>query len=126
MLYLVWKANDGSNRIYISGTKDPLVSSNWPKGVAINGNDSTSATPGAVTFNNKLYLVWTSSSISNTISVSSNNDPTNGNWPDGQLINQVDSTSAAPNLGVVNNSIYLTWKANDQSNTIFVSTTKIP
>jgi hypothetical protein len=117
-LYLFWKANDSSNRIFFSASSDGHT---WPAGKPINSSDSTAAAVAACVFQTQLYLFWQT------------NDPTLGtrifftvsadgqSWPNGEPINSIDNTSEAVAACVFQNYISLFWKANDASNGIFTS-----
>ena len=91
----------------------------WPAGLTINGNDSTPASPAAITFNDKLHLAWKANDPSNAIFCSAS--PDGLNWPAGQRINQVDHTPASPALASFGGKLYVFWKADDPSNAIFWS-----
>jgi hypothetical protein len=108
-VYLFWKANDPSNRIYFSAS--PLWPP-WPKGKTINNVDSTPVALAACVFQNQLYLFWTGASNRIYFSASANGQT----WPNGRTINNVDSTPAALAACVFQNKLYLFWKANDASN----------
>jgi hypothetical protein len=68
-LFAFWKANDTSNRIFVSGSSTGAPNSS-PAGKVINGSDSTSAAPAACVFNNQLFVFWKSDDPSNRIFVS--------------------------------------------------------
>jgi hypothetical protein len=115
-LYLFWKANDSSNRIFFSASADGQT---WPTGVHINAVDATSDAPAASVFQSKLYLFWKANDSSNRIYFSASAD--GSTWPTGVHINAVDATSDAPAASVFQNKLYLFWSVNDSSNRIIVS-----
>jgi hypothetical protein len=63
-LYLFWRANDSSNRIYFSGSSDGQT---WPAGKQINLFDSTPTSVAAAPFQNNAYLFWKANDPSNRI-----------------------------------------------------------
>jgi hypothetical protein len=120
-LFLFWKANDPSNSIYFSASKDGAT---WPSGRKINNVDSTSAPPNACVFQNRLFLFWKANDPSNSIYVSVSTDGLT--WPPGQKINNVDSAGASlgtcvlqSNLGVKGQHLFLFWRSNDPSHSIY-------
>ena len=115
-LFVLWKANDSSNRIYFSGSPN---GQSWPNGTRINNADSTPTSPAVCVFNNKLYAFWKANDSSNRIFFSPSTNGTS--WPNGVKINNADSTPAAVAACVFNNKLYLFWKANDTSNRIYFS-----
>ena len=64
-LYLFWKANDPSNKIYYSASGNGAAP--WPNGHVINNADSTPQALGSCVFNSKLYLFWKANDPSNKI-----------------------------------------------------------
>ena len=116
MLYLFWKANDPSNRIYYSGSADGLQ---WPSGALWDTIDSTPEPLAACAYNNDIYLYWKANDPSNSIYYSS------FLFPNSQKINNTDSTplGLAACFQGASNSVYLFWKANDPSDTIYYSST---
>jgi len=115
-LFVLWKANDPSNRMYFSGSSDGQT---WPNGATINNVDSTPVAPELCVFNNKLYVFWKSNDPSNSILFSPSTNGTS--WPNGAKVNNKDSTPDTPAACVFNNKLYLFWKSNDPSNTIYFS-----
>ena len=115
-LFLFWKANDSTNRIFFSASPD---GSSWPSGQIIDGTDSTPQALGACLFNNQLFLFWKANDPSNAIFFSASSSGTA--WPGGQTINSVDSTPQAVSAAAFNNELFLFWTANDPSNRIFFS-----
>jgi kumamolisin len=93
----------------------------WPDGQVINITDGTLAPLAACVFQNQLYLFWTTNDPSNIYYTSVSGWPPAGTWPNGQQINNVDSTPAALAACVFQNRLYLFWKANDPSNAIYYS-----
>jgi hypothetical protein len=129
-LFLIWVANDPSNRIFFSayaGATDPYGNpigaggggvSPWPAGQLINNTDSTPCAPVACVFQNQLYLFWSANDSSNRIFFSASSD--GQAWPAGQTINNVDS--AAPGVlsaCVFQGQLYLFWKDNNSSALFF-------
>jgi len=94
-IYVFWKANDSSNRIYFSRSSSGAANS-WPPGQVINGSDSTSAAPGVCVSPGEIFLCWKANDPSNQIYFSSSSSGVANSWPPGQVINDSDSTSAAP------------------------------
>jgi hypothetical protein len=93
-LYLFWKANDPSNRIYYSRSTNGVT---WQPGQTINDVDSTSAAPSCLS--NYTTLMWKENYSwfgfdFNRIFWS--NSAFGEVWDPGTPINGVDSTSAAP------------------------------
>jgi hypothetical protein len=121
-IYTFWQANESSNQIFYSASYDGTDWFSYDEQTfsqSINSADSTSATPAAAAYNDKLYVVWKASDPSNRIYYSASSD---GNiWPDGQPINSVDSTSAAPAVVAFDEKLYVFWKASDPSNRIYYS-----
>lgn len=118
-LHVFWKANDPSNRLWVSASADGI---NWPNGHTLNGFDSTPKPLSACVFNNKLYVFWKANDASNRIYVSASVDGVS--WPNGHTINTFDSTPEALSTCVFNNKLYVFWKANDSSNRIWFSASK--
>ena len=129
MLYISWKSNNNinSNRIYISGTNNPL-SNKWPNGVRINNNNSdlTSDRPSMIGFEKNLYLVWKANDGTNSMYVSGSNNPLDNNWPNGQKVNLVDSTGYGVALTEFSNKVYLTWTGVDAARRMYISETQLP
>lgn len=118
-LWLAWKENGSSNRIYISGTNDPLGGA-WPAGKIINSVDLTPASPALAAFSAGFLLTWKENGSANRIYFSNTTNPLS-DWPIGKTINSVDSTPDALALGIFNGTVYMMWKANDSSNRIYIS-----
>jgi hypothetical protein len=89
-LFLFWKANDASNRIYFSVSPD---GKNWSNGATINSTDSTPNALAACVFQNQLFLFWKANDASNRIYFSASSD--GKKWPNGATINSMDTTSDA-------------------------------
>ena len=115
-LYLFWKANDSSNRIYFSPSPG---GTGWPAGRIINDTDSTPQTPVSCVFKDELYVFWKANDSSNRIYFSAS--PNGTAWPAGRIINDTDSTPDVVAAVVFENKLYLFWKANDSSNRIYFS-----
>jgi hypothetical protein len=113
-LYLFWKANDPSNRIYVSAASDGR---HWPAGALLTGVDSTPEAPACCAFNGRIYAFWKANDASNSIYFSVSGD--GASWSNGQKVNGVDSTPRALSACVFNNLLYLFFKANDASNSIY-------
>ncbi len=94
----------------------------WPNGQTINSTDSTPQAPALRAFNNLLYVFWKANDKSNRIYYSASSTGAAGSWPAGQPIDGTDSTPDAPAACVFNGLLYLFWKANDSSNSIYFST----
>jgi hypothetical protein len=139
-LYLFWKANDASNKIWWSayaGNTDDFglpsgVAGNawpggqpWPAGQEINPDFdwyTTNVTPTACVFQGKLYLFWTQTK--NQIYFAASADGLNWPSPPGTMpgtINSVDTTPAALAACVFQNQLFLFWKATASSNRIYFS-----
>jgi hypothetical protein len=125
-LYLFWRANDSSQAIYFSVSDDGLT---WPRGRMINRIDSTPQAPAACVFGHnppQLYLFWCSATTDGAIYVSASPDGqwnTGIAWRNGRKINEVDSTSFSPAVCVFRDELYVFWRANDPSDTLYVSFT---
>jgi hypothetical protein len=115
-LYVFWKANDASNRIYYSASSSGTT---WPAGKVIDGTDKTPDSLTAAVFNNQLYVFWKANDASNQIYYSASSNGTT--WPAGKVIDGTDSTPDALTAAVFNNQLYVFWKANDASNRIYYS-----
>jgi hypothetical protein len=121
-LFLFWKANDPSNRIYFSASaanSQGYPQQSWPNGKTINNADATPAAPAACVFQNQLFLFWKANDPSNRIYFSASSD--GKNWPNGATINTTDSSPNALAACVFQNQLFLFWKANDPSNRIYFS-----
>jgi hypothetical protein len=125
-LYLFWRANDSSQAIYFSVSDDGLT---WPTGRKINRIDSTPQAPAACVFGHnppQLYLFWCSATSERAIYVSASPDGqwnTGIAWPNGRKINEVDSTPLSPAACVFRDELYVFWRANDPSDSLYVSFT---
>jgi hypothetical protein len=132
-LFLFWKANDPSNKIYFSsyagntGQVGQPIGNNttypFAGGIPINATDSTSAAPVACVFQGLLYLFWKANDSSNRIFFTyGENNGANLGFPMGNPINKIDSTSDGPLAACVfEDQLFLFWKANDSSNRIYFS-----
>jgi hypothetical protein len=89
----------------------------WAHGHKIDIMDSTSKTPAACAFQNKLYLFWKASDPGNNIYFSASEYGIN--WPTSREINNIDSTPEALTACAFNNKLYIFWKANDSGNRIY-------
>jgi len=118
-LYVFWKADSSSNRIYYSATRDGMA---WPDGKAINGVDSTPQSVAAAVFANKLYVFWKADSSSNRIYYSASSDGVT--WPAGRTINEVDSTPQSVAVAVFAGKLYVFWRASDASDRIYYSASR--
>ena len=91
----------------------------WAYGHKIAVSDSTSKTPVACMFQNKLYLFWKARDPKNNIYFS---DSEYGiNWPNARKINNIDLTPESPTACVFNDKLYIFWKATDFENSIYYS-----
>jgi hypothetical protein len=73
---------------------------------------------------NQLFVFWKANDPSNRIFFSQSSTSAIGlpnGFPAGQVINNIDATSAAPAAAVFHGQVFLLWKSNDPSNRIFVS-----
>lgn len=124
-LYLFWRANDPSNRLFFSsysGATDengsPLQSGNaiFTNGTPINTQDSTSAAPCACTFQGSLYLFWKLNDNNNKIfySIAENNGGTSIGFPSGNTINNTDTVGDGPLAAFeFQNQLFLFWRGVD-------------
>ena len=135
-LFLFWKENGPSSRIWFSayagGVDDNDLPSGpagnywpggqpWPAGRLVGGfvSFSSLAAPAACVFQNQLYLFWPDASSHRILFCASSDGQ---NWPSfGQPINGVDTTPGAVTACVFQNQLYLFWQANVGGNQIFFS-----
>lgn len=116
-LYLAWKSQDPSNRIFITSSPDGRI---WPNGRVINSVDSTRETPVLLNTAHRLYLAFKSNDSFNTIHLTSASD-TEVTWPAAVTINSVDSTPLAPALGFYQDKLFMAWKSNDSRDQLFAT-----
>lgn len=123
-IYLFWRANDPSNRIFYSTSN--LSWAAWPflNGTPINNVDTTPKGLACSVAPDRIVLFWKANDPSDRIYFTISTD--GQTWPNGQRINDVDSTPEAPAGGLIvqmeiERYAYVFWKANDPSNAIYWS-----
>jgi len=117
-LYLSWKSQDSSNRIFLAASSDGRT---WPShGSPINSVDSTPENPVLYGTAHRLYLAFKANDSANGIYLTSSDRP-DGVWAPAFTINTVDSTPLAPAIGFYQNKLFIAWKANEPSDRLFVT-----
>ncbi len=106
-IYMVWKADDRSNRIYIAYTWDGV---HWSRGHPINTIDATPETPALVASINKLYIAFKANDGSHGLRITASDEPSI-RWPASHEINSLSRTAAGPVLYNFNGHICLAWTA---------------
>jgi hypothetical protein len=112
-IYLFWKGNDSSNRIYYAQSDGRI----WSDSRKITPDDSTSAAPAACEFKGRLYVFFKASDSSGRIFYIFS--PDGQNWSGSRKITPDDSTSAAPAACEFDSRLYVFFKASDSSGRIF-------
>ena len=107
-LFMVWKAEDDGNRIYISNSWDSGI--HWARGHRINSIDATPETPALVASINKLYIAFKANDDSHGIRITASDEP-NFRWPVSHEINSLSRTEAGPAALNFNGHICLAWTA---------------
>lgn len=123
--YLFYKANDDSNYIYKTRSIDGKT---WPVGSKLNGIDKTPNAVSGCVFTNKmgqkeLYLFFRANDEYNGIYMTHSSDGTT--WPQAVVPNTnnttVETVGACTFNGGNGESIYIFWRAEDDTNTIYYS-----
>jgi hypothetical protein len=113
-----WRANDPSRGIYISCTTDPDGA--WPAGRRINAVSDVA--PAMAALGRDLFIVWRGDSHRMHISGSRDGEK----WSTGKPINQLDSTPEAPAVAAFEGKLFVAFRANDPSNSIFITSNNKP
>ena len=117
-LCLSWRANDPSRGIYISCTSDPEAT--WPAGRRINAVSDVA--PAMAALGRDLFIVWRADSRRMHITGSRDGEK----WSVGKAINELDSTPEAPAVAAFDGRLFVAFRANDPSNSIFVTSNNKP
>lgn len=118
-IYMVYKANDSSNNIYITYSSDAI---NWSDLNHL--SQATNSAPAVAAYGAKLYMAYRKNDESNQIVITSSN---NGKaWNEPTLIHYNDSTNyqATPlpaALCSAGNKLYMTYRSNDENNYICIT-----
>lgn len=115
-IYIAWKANDPSNRIFYGSS---LNGTSWASSYSSVPDQATSAAPALAAFKDRLFLAWKANDDSNRIYYAYSTNGTTWSWPafDNHIPGQ--STSTSPALAGFKNRIYIAWKASNASNKIY-------
>jgi hypothetical protein len=117
-LCLAWRANDPSRGIYASCTSDP--DRDWPAGRRLPAVSDVA--PAMAWYGRELFVFWRADSHRMHITGSRDGEE----WSAGRPINQVDSSREAPAAAVFDGRLTIAFRANDDSNAIFIDSTKNP
>jgi len=90
-LYLFFKANDDTNRLYVSNLED----GKWSAGKKINEVNSADGPPSATSFNEQLFLAYMASNKSGHIRICKNHEPLES-WPQDWVMNEADFSDTPP------------------------------
>ena len=120
-LFIAFQANDASNQLFVTSSS---TGTNFPNATPY-GNIILGSAPAMTVFQNKLWIAFQANDASNHLFLTSSSDGVN--WPDahdianpGGVTPQIEIGSA-PALQVFNSKLYVAYRANDPSNTLFIA-----
>ena len=115
-LYMAWKAEGASHRIFIAWSSDGI---NWSRGLPINNIDGTPEAPALVASPGRLYIAFKGSDGSIYVAWSAN--PTVV-WGPAHRVSTPDRTTTAPAVTYFNGKICLAWSSYGTNQLYFLAT----
>ncbi|MBO1056909.1 MAG: peptidoglycan DD-metalloendopeptidase family protein [Dolichospermum sp. JUN01] len=115
-LYVSFKANDSSNKFYITSSSD---GTNFITPATGYSGISFQNSPAMAVFNGKLYSAFKANDSSNTLYVTSSSDGVNWTTPAKGYPGITFQNS--PTMAAFSGSLYIAFKANDSSNTLYIT-----